>query len=65
MKSIRLTFTRAATISGGISLTALFLLALAIDDDAKRADKRKREKRERAAKPPRKPGKPLSGPRPW
>lgn len=65
MKSIRLSFNRAATVTGGISITALFLLAVAIDDDRKRAEKEKHEKRERAAKPSRKPGNPLRGPRPW
>lgn len=65
MKSIRLTFNRATTATGGVSIFALLLLAVAIDDDRQRAEKEKREKRERAAKPLRKPGNPLRGPRPW
>jgi hypothetical protein len=65
MQSIKLTFNRAATVNSGISIFALLLLAIAIDDDRQKCEKDRREKRERASKPHRKRGHPLRGPRPW
>jgi hypothetical protein len=65
MDSLKLTFNRAASDNTGISIFALLLLAIAIDDDRQKCEKERRKKRERTAKPPRKPGNPLRGPRPW
>ena len=58
MTSLKTTFTRAATGNHAVSLYALALLALAIDDDRQQRDKDRRNdrrrRRERDGKPVRK-----------
>ena len=51
MKSIKLTFTRAATGKTGLSLFWMMVWAVAILDDAERREIDKRKKRDRHAKP--------------
>jgi len=62
MKSIKHSFTRAATGNTGLSTFWLLVLILFLLDDADRREKKKRKKRERQAKLARKPP---SGPKPF
>jgi len=62
MKSIKLTFTRAATGETEFNTLWLLVVILFILDDADRREKKKRKKRERQAKLARKTP---SGPKPF
>jgi hypothetical protein len=62
MKSIKLSFTRAATGKTRFSVFWLLVSAIVIINDTERREKERREKRNRQTKPPRKPP---SGPKPF
>jgi len=62
MKSIKHSFTRAATGNTGLSTFWLLVLILFLLDDANRREEKRRKKRERQAQ---QPYKPPSGPKPF
>jgi len=62
MKSIKHSFTRAATGKAEFDTLWFLVIALFILDDADRSEKKKRKKRQRQAKLARKPP---SGPKPF
>lgn len=65
MDSLKFTFSRIASGKIGFSIFWLLAFAIAIDDDRQSREKDRRDQRQRDAKPPRKHGKPVAGPRPF